>query len=174
MYATTDPIIILLCLQALGLTGSVNPIYDSIATLSKAGIVAGFDMTTEAALTKLAYLFALPNSTRESVAESLVTPLRGELTESSTPVFKHPKVGVPKNVPAFSDLCHAISLNDVERVQVILNCEDRSFLNDSDYMGNTPLVSSLVSWKLRCLQKLMYAARGRYFAVNCHPASHFA
>lgn len=99
-------------------------------------------MTTEAALTKLAYLFALPNATTRSVAEDMVKPLRGELTESSTPIFEHPKVSVPQNALVFDDLCRAISLGDIERVQAILSSQDRRYLNNSDYMGNMALVSS--------------------------------
>lgn len=135
-----------ICLRVIGLTGSVNPIYDSVASLSKAGIVAGLDMTTEAALTKLAYLFASPNATTRSVAEGMVKSLRGELIEKSKPIFENPKASVPKNAQVFNDLCSAISLNDVERVQAILNSQSRSYLNNSDYMGNMPLVGSPKFW----------------------------
>lgn len=133
-------------LHAIGLNGSVNPVYDSVASLSNAGIVAGLDMTTEAAMTKLAYLFALPNSTTRSVAEGMVKSLRGELIEISGPIFEHPNVTKSESSLVLSDLCQAISLNDAERVQGILNSQNCSSLNDSDYMGNTPLVSSPMSW----------------------------
>ncbi|KAK4862343.1 hypothetical protein LT330_003481 [Penicillium expansum] len=142
--AVDEGIVIISVSQCLN--GSVNPVYDSVASLSNAGIVAGLDMTTEAAMTKLAYLFALPNSTTRSVAEGMVKSLRGELIEISGPIFEHPNVTKSESSLVLSDLCQAISLNDAERVQGILNSQNCSSLNDSDYMGNTPLVSSPMSW----------------------------
>ncbi|EKV13907.1 Hypothetical protein PDIG_35600 [Penicillium digitatum PHI26] len=149
------PITIITCLQAIGLTGSVNPIYDSVASLGNAGIVAGLDMTTEAALTKLAYLFALPSSTTRSVANDMVKSIRGELVESSKPIFEHSKVNTSEKSQGFNDLCDAISSNELERVQGILNVQNRSYLNDSDYMGNTPLVSS--HWQRRFTEAHEYS-----------------
>ncbi len=55
---------------------------DSYATgsnLAKAGVISGMDMTTEAALTKLFYLFGMGFST-EKVKEQIAANLRGELT----------------------------------------------------------------------------------------------
>ncbi|KAJ5083303.1 Asparaginase/glutaminase [Penicillium angulare] len=150
--AAADGIVIVSVSQCL--RGSVNPIYDSVATLSKAGIVAGIDMTTEATFTKLTYLLALPNATTQSVADDMTKSLRGELRETWKPVFKHPNVGVLENDIVFSDLCHAISIGDVGRVQEILNFQGRSYLSHSDYMGNTPLVSSPKSQQLLLLQML--------------------
>jgi hypothetical protein len=41
----------------IGLTGSVSPLYASGVLLMRAGVIPGADLTTEAALTKLAFLF---------------------------------------------------------------------------------------------------------------------
>lgn len=122
------------------MTGSVNPIYDSVASLSEAGVVAGLDMTTEAALTKMAWLFAEPNSTSKSVAAGMIKSMRGELTESSPPIFEHPKATPPNNATIFSDLCYAISVGNVEQFEAIFDGVDRFLLEYSDYMGNTLLV----------------------------------
>lgn len=103
--------------------------------------MAGLDMTTEAALTKLAYLLALPESTPESVAKNMSISLRGELTESSLPVFRHPDGALPERVQTLTLMGYAIAQGDLERVKTILKTEHHWLLNDADYSGNTPIVS---------------------------------
>ena len=102
--------------------------------------MAGLDMTTEAALTKMAWLFAEPNSTSKSVAGGMIKSMRGELSESSPPIFEHPKATTPNNAAIFSDFCYAISVGNVEQFEAIFDGVDRFLLEYSDYMGNTLLV----------------------------------
>ena len=109
-------------------------------SLSRAGVVAGLDMTTEAALTKLAYLLALPDSSPETVAKNMSISLRGELNEVSQPVFRHPDGALPERVQALTMLGYAIAQSDLERVQDIMKVEHHWILNDADYSGNTPIV----------------------------------
>ena len=53
--------------------------YESSSALKKAGAVSGLDMTTEAAVAKLYYLFSCGYS-KEEVKQKMGQPLRGEMT----------------------------------------------------------------------------------------------
>lgn len=59
--------------------GSVMRRYAAGDALAAAGVVSGYDLTTEAALTKMMYLFGAGYDS-DRVKELLQTPLRGEMT----------------------------------------------------------------------------------------------
>ena len=63
------------------MTGSVMPHrYGTGLSMSASGVIPGHDMTSEAAITKLMYLFGR-NLTAEQVKVAMEEPLRGELTK---------------------------------------------------------------------------------------------
>jgi L-asparaginase len=53
--------------------------YETSSALKAAGAVSGFDMTTEAAVAKLYYLFSL-DLTKDQIKEKMEENLRGELS----------------------------------------------------------------------------------------------
>ncbi|KRX04469.1 Asparaginase/glutaminase [Pseudocohnilembus persalinus] len=60
---------------------SVSPIYQTGTVLQKIGVVFGGDMTFEAALSKMQYILAKDNLTREQKQDYLGSCIRGELTQ---------------------------------------------------------------------------------------------
>ncbi len=76
--ATERGVVIVDCTQCL--YGTVDLMdYATGAALAKAGVISGFDMTSEAALTKLFYLFSAGHSSQEVKVE-MQKDLRGEMT----------------------------------------------------------------------------------------------
>jgi L-asparaginase len=76
--ATARGVVIVNCTQCF--KGSVNmEDYATGAALAEAGVISGYDMTVEAALAKMAYLFSR-NLPPEVIKEKMQTDLQGELT----------------------------------------------------------------------------------------------
>ena len=77
--AAARGVVIVGCSQCL--TGAVNlpEYYVTGSDLAGAGVISGYDLTTEAALAKMFYLFSR-NLPVETIKELMQTSLRGELT----------------------------------------------------------------------------------------------
>jgi lysophospholipase len=130
------------------LSGNVSPLYAPGTALGRAGIVFGHDLTSEAALTKLSFLLALPNATPEEVARQMSISISGELTESTRTHFQHPPSDSGTLSPELSSLialAYAIRDGDLQAVRDVIRGESRWLLNDTDYSGNTPMVSLEIS-----------------------------
>lgn len=109
--------------------------------LKRAGVVPGYDLTSEAALAKLSYLLALPDRSIEDVTGKMAIALRGELTEQTSMVFEHPSGFLPQHLSSLSALGYAIARGSLEELQDVLKGDLGWLLNEADYSGNTPLVS---------------------------------
>ncbi len=79
--ATERGVVIVNCTQCF--KGSVNmEDYATGAALAEVGVISGYDMTVEAALAKMAYLFS-SNLPPEMIKEKMQTDLQGELSKLS-------------------------------------------------------------------------------------------
>lgn len=78
--ATDRGVVIVDCTQCLEGTVDLGE-YTAGSALAQAGVISGYDMTAEAALTKLYYLFGRGYSA-ERVKREMVKNLRGELTST--------------------------------------------------------------------------------------------
>lgn len=127
------------------LSGSVSPLYAPATVLGRAGVVFGQDLTTEAALTKLAYLLSVPEATPEEVAKRMGVSIRGELTEASRTHFEHPRSGaLTPELSSLTALGYSIQKGNLQEARDIIRGEPRWLLNDADYNLNTPVVSEIL------------------------------
>jgi 60kDa lysophospholipase len=121
------------------LTGAVNALYAPGMVLGRAGVVACADMTTEAALTKLSYLLALPDATPERVSREMSISLRGEMTENARTIFSHPTGTLTPQVTNLTAMSYAVTEGDFQKTKDLLRGEPHWLLNKADYSGNTPM-----------------------------------
>ena len=127
------------------MTGSVSPMYEPGMLLKRAGVIPGHDMTSEAALAKLSYLLAMPGLNPEDIVQKMSVSLRGEMTEPANMVFEHPNGVLPNLLADLMSLGYAISNGNMPETQKLLRGDEGRLLNEADYSGNTPLVSTYQS-----------------------------
>ncbi|KAI2471902.1 asparaginase-domain-containing protein [Annulohypoxylon bovei var. microspora] len=147
--------------------GFVSPLYAPGFALGRAGVVFGHDLTSEAALTKLSYLLALPGLSVADVAARMGRSLRGELTELMTPSFSHPpsasgdnalgagRLGRPEQ--AFAALGYAVAAGDARVVVEILDEAEVEWLLllKADYTGNSAVHLAAVGPNPEVLKELL-------------------
>lgn len=138
-------------------SGFVSPLYAPAGALGRAGVIFGHDLTTEAALTKLSYLLALPGLTYQDIVEQMQTSIRGEMTELHSTIFKHPSPDLPfitDQQTAFTALGHAISDGDLDTVRTLLDA-DFDLLDAADYGGNSAVHVAAVCASIDILRVLL-------------------
>ncbi|KAI8945022.1 L-asparaginase [Xylaria longipes] len=162
-------------------SGFVSPLYAPGFALGEAGVVFGHDLTSEAALTKLSYLLALPDLSAAEVGRRMSRPLRGEMTALSSPSFTHPQgslddgdyyvptaAGTKSPRPlsrgetAFAGLGYAIQAGDLRAVAELLDTDGLhsgsnsvGLLQRADYAGNTAVHLAAVSPEPAVLRELL-------------------
>lgn len=142
----------------------VSPLYAPGTALGRAGVVFGHDLTTEAALTKLSYLLAMPDLTYSEITAKMAHSLRGEMTEMTLPVFSHPAGNLDDAVArlttaetAFTALGYAICNADLRTVREILEADEltHQLLTMCDYAGNTAVHLAAVGGDCDVLRELL-------------------
>ncbi|KAI6717325.1 hypothetical protein JHW43_000228 [Diplocarpon mali] len=139
-------------------SGSVSPLYAPATTLGNAGVVFGHDLTTEAALTKLSFLLALPGLSYADITSQMERSIRGEMTESHSFAFSHPASDIPTvqdSQVAFTALGYAIAKASVKEVITMLDGDRFGLLGARDYADNTALHLAAVGPQIEILRELL-------------------
>ncbi|XP_052042634.1 60 kDa lysophospholipase [Apodemus sylvaticus] len=146
--ASEQGLIIVNCTHCL--QGTVTSDYASGMAMAGAGIVSGFDMTSEAALAKLSYVLGQPGLSLKDRKKLLAKDLRGEMTLPPTDAFLQDGCRVARllsmsgsqEADAMKDVLPGLALaaahaGDLDTLQAFV--ELGRDLNLKDYSGQTPL-----------------------------------
>uniref|UniRef100_A0A8C6UGY8 asparaginase n=1 Tax=Neogobius melanostomus TaxID=47308 RepID=A0A8C6UGY8_9GOBI len=191
--ATNSGVIIINCTQCL--RGTVSSVYATGKVLIDAGLIAGGDMTPEAALSKLSYVLAMKDLDLEAKKRMMSQNLRGEmradfgvaklcLSDSRfiQIIAKSLSISCKEELEAIRDAlnpplaCAAARIGDVEALEALK--EMGSNLSLEDYDGRTPLHVACCEGNLKAVQYLLSQgatvyAKDRYGATPLANAVHF-
>ncbi|XP_054571400.1 60 kDa lysophospholipase [Eptesicus fuscus] len=150
--AAARGLLILNCTHCL--QGTVTSDYAAGMAAAGAGIISGFDMTSEAALAKLSYVLGQPGLSLDDRKELLARDLRGEMTlpeadtcrpapQSSLGLGVAQLLSLSQEMDAVRDAltpslaCAAAHAGDLEALQAL--AERGGDLSLEDFEGRTPL-----------------------------------
>ncbi|XP_045435608.1 60 kDa lysophospholipase isoform X1 [Pipistrellus kuhlii] len=150
--AAARGLLILNCTHCL--QGTVTSDYAAGMAAAGAGIISGFDMTSEAALAKLSYVLGQPGLSLDDRKELLARDLRGEMTLPEADACQPPTEGslglgvaqllsLSQEMDAVRDAlapslaCAAAHAGDLEALQAL--AERGGDLSREDFQGRTPL-----------------------------------
>jgi len=144
-------VIIVNCTQCL--RGRVKMNYAAGQSLAEVGVISGHDLTTEAALMKLAYLLSYEHLSSDEIKRLMQTSIRGELTEEEKPTVSLREKAFVSSVAQFIAssknihqvelalypvlMCAAAGSNDLDAMLRMV--EAGADVNLSDYDQRTPL-----------------------------------